>query len=155
MKKMKRTTFLSVLLLTGCCTACNRKPTTPQIQSAIQQVLSQFQRAGNVSVVGLRENSGQNTAEADLQFNGFQYMADGAGRLLDRNYQKPREPNINSPNFYQEMAAYGMASMSSVQTWSGGGLATLTHYSDGRWMLTSVRFGTLNDTGVTCSVLIR
>lgn len=74
-----------------------------------------------------------------------------AGTPVSKTQEAPRQPNINDPNYYDQVFKYGTQQV-RVRSYSGAGTATLQHYSDGRWVLTNVQF---NFVGVNASVEVR
>jgi hypothetical protein len=89
--------------------------------------------------LGVQENPQANEATADLQFKGFQYKANNIGTPLESTAQTPRQPDTNSPSFWQEMASWPSRQVYTAE-YSGSGRATIKRYNDGKWMLTNVAF---------------
>ena len=125
----------------------NRGLINSQVESAVSELLSGYRLSGSVSVRGIQELPQQNSAVADLQFNNFEYAVTFEGGLLRAKDFKPKKPSgaaIPSPDemFPPRKISY-----------SKDGKATLTKYTDGRWVLKQVNWGF--DTGVKGSVEIR
>jgi hypothetical protein len=89
--------------------------------------------------MGVQENLPANEATADVQFNNFLYKANNMGVPISKTTEPPREPEPNSPSFYQEMATWPSRQVFAV-SYSGRGTAALKRYNDGRWVLTGVQF---------------
>lgn len=124
------------LSLPGC---SKHAPSSEQVQSAVNQVVDWTRMAGTVQVIGVQENPTANEALVDVRFNGFQYKANFLGIPLPKTAQQPRQPDVKSPTFYQEMATWPSRQVFPA-SYTGGGRATIKRYNDGRWMLTSVEF---------------
>lgn len=142
MAKVKTTASLAWVMLIICCLllGCGKHaPNAAQVQTAVSQVVEWARVSGDVQVLGIQENPQANEATADLQFNNFQYKANNVGTPIAKTTPPPREPDVNSPNFYQEMASWPSRQF-SIAAYSGRGTATLKWYNDGRWMLTGVQF---------------
>lgn len=123
-----RLTLAPMILLVS--VACEgAQLTTASVQAAVNQVVAWTQKGGSVTVLGVREIPVQNQATADLRFNNFQYNATGFTH-------EPRAKNETTPT-----GDYVPPSAERhVATYSGPGVATLTHYNDGRWVLTTIDF---------------
>lgn len=117
----------------------SNKLTNAKVEDAVGKMTSNLRVGGSVVVDGIQELPQENAARADLRFNGFQYKSDMAGTPLTNDKQTPKKPEINSPNFYDEMYKYGTQQI-QVKNYSGQGTAILKHYSDGRWVLKEVHW---------------
>src|SRR5260370_1172777 len=121
---------LGVFFVTETC--LGQTLTAPSVQAAVNQAVAWTQTGGSVTVVGVREVPGQNEATADLQFNNFQYNADFM------NVPKPKGERTPSGN---PAVNYIPPSASrNVLNYSGQGVASITHYTDSRWVLTRLDF---------------
>ncbi len=129
-------TLMTCCLLLGC---GKHAPNAAPVQTAVSQVVEWARLSGDVQVLGIQENPEANEATADLQFNDFQYKANNMGTPIAKTTPPPREPEVNSPSFYQELASWPSRQF-SVTSYSGRGTATMKRYNDGRWMLTGVQF---------------
>ncbi len=138
MRHLRAVAFLFPLLLI--LVGCNRTALTTQgVQRAVDQALDWTKKSGKVEVVGIQELPQENAARADIRFDGFQYNADMAGTPISKSQEAPRKPDMNSPNYWDEVYKYG-TQQTRVGNYSGQGVGILKHYSDGRWMLTGVQF---------------
>ena len=117
----------------------SNKLTNAKVEDAVGRMTSNLRVGGAVVVSGIQELPQENAARADLRFNSFQYKSDMAGTPVASNRQAPRKPEVNSPNFYDEMYKYGTQQI-QLKNYSGPGVAILKHYSDGRWVLTEVHW---------------
>ena len=115
------------------------KLTNTKVENAVSRLLGNLSVGGSVTVEGIQEQSQQNSATADLRFNGFQYKADMAGTPLSKDRQAPKRPDVNDPNFYDEVYKHGTQQV-QTRTYSGRGTAILKRYNDGRWVLKEVRW---------------
>jgi hypothetical protein len=106
----------------------------------MDQALDWTRKGGGATVLGVQELPQENAARADVRFDNFQFNADSYGTPVDKNKKTPPEPGINDPNYYEKMYQNRVGQI-HVERYSGQGAATLTHYSDGRWVLTGVQFG--------------
>lgn len=106
---------------------------TASVQQAVNQALQRFYQGGQVDVLGIQEIPSENAAKVDLDFRQFQYFATAEGVPTEPPAQaKPRDPNrLPSP---EEIFR------PRPKQWSGRGFAMLTHYSDGRWILSRIVF---------------
>lgn len=116
------------------------KLSNEKVQRAADQAVEWTRKGGGAQVVGIQEIPQENTARADIEFNGFQYNSDDSGNPVPKDRSTPRKPDLNSPNFYDELYKYNTQQV-HVETYSGQGVATLKHYNDGRWVLTGVHWG--------------
>jgi hypothetical protein len=115
------------------------KLTNERVQLGVDRVLAWTQKGGRAIVLGIQELPQESAARADIRFDGFQYNSDQAGTPISKNKKPPKKPDVNSPNFYDEMFKYGTQQI-KTSTYSGSGVAILKHYNDGRWVLTGVNF---------------
>lgn len=125
----------------------NRVLTNSQVETAVSEMLSGYRLSGSVRVKGIQELPQQNSAVADLQFEQFEYPVSFEGGLLrakDFKVPKPSGAAIPPPGemFPPRKVSY-----------SKDGRATLSKYTDGRWVLKSVSWGF--DTSVKGTVEIR
>lgn len=125
--------------------------TTDNVQRAVDQILDWTKKGGGVRVLGIQELPQQNQAKADIRFEDFQYNSTDMGTPVSKDKVTPPQPNINSPNYWAEAAAY-VNNQVKVTRYSGEGVGILKHYNDGRWVLTSVHF---NFVGVNGAVTIQ
>lgn len=128
-------------------TTPNRALTSNQVETAVSEMLSGFRLSGSVRVRGIREIPQENIAVADLQFEGFEYPVSFEGGLLRAKDFKPPKPSGAAIPPPSEMFPPRKVS------YSKDGRATLSKYTDGRWVLKSVGWGF--DTSVKGSVEIR
>lgn len=129
--------------------SCNfKKITTDKAQTAVDKALDFTKKGGNVRVTGVRELPQENAAQVDLQFNGFQYNTDMMGVPISKNQTTPAKPELNSPNYWQEVLKYG-TEQTGTKNYSGQGTATFKRYNDGRWALTVIQF---NFVSVTANI---
>ncbi|HVQ36757.1 MAG TPA: hypothetical protein VMS31_04465 [Pyrinomonadaceae bacterium] len=119
--------------------ADTNKLTNSKVEDAIGRMTGNLRVAGSIAVDGIQELPQENGARADLRFNNFQYKADQAGTPVSSDKQAPKKPEINSPNFYDEMYKFGTQQV-QARNYSGPGYAVLKHYSDGRWVLKEVHW---------------
>lgn len=113
------------------------------VQAAVNQALAWTQKGGGVVVSGIQDLPAQNEAVVDLQFNDFQFNANGPSNTpKPRNEVTPPEPSVNSPDFYTRMASIP-ATERHVARYSGRGSAAIKHYTDGRSVLTTITFNFL------------
>jgi len=113
--------------------------TNAKVEDAIGKMTGNLRVTGSISVDGVQELPQENGARADLRFSSFEYKADQAGTPVPKDKQAPKKPEINSPNFYDEMFKYGTQQI-QVKSYSGPGFAVIKHYSDGRWVLKEVHW---------------
>ncbi len=113
--------------------------TNANVESAINKLTSNLRIGGGLTVVGIQELPQENAARADIRFNSFQYKSDMAGTPLSKDKSTPKKPDVNSPNFYDEMYKYGTQQV-QTKNYSGQGFAVLKHYNDGRWVLKEVHW---------------
>ena len=132
---------VSVLSVTGTC--LGQAPTAASVQAAVNQAVDWTQTGGSVTVVGVREVPGQNEATADLQFNNFQYNADFM--------KTPRPKSERTPAGNPAVVYIPPSATRNVLSYSGSGVASMTHYTDGRWVLTRIDF---NFVQITSTVLV-
>jgi hypothetical protein len=112
-----------------------------KVQVAVNKALDWTYKGGRATVLGIRELPQENAARVDVRFDDFQFNADSYGTPVGKDKKTPAEPDISDPKFYEKMYQ-NRAGQIHVERYSGQGMATLTHYSDGRWVLTGVQFGT-------------
>src|SRR5207244_2517872 len=127
--------------------------TNVTVETATREMLNAFTLAGTVAVQGIQELPQQNSAVADLGFNGFEYAVTNEGHLIKARDFHPPQPRIRRPSdplpSMQEMFPPRKIS------YSGGGRGILTRYNDGRWVLEEIDWGQGFDTvGVNGSVEI-
>lgn len=113
--------------------------TNESVETAINKLTNNLRIGGGLTVVGIQELPQENAARADIRFNGFQYKSDMAGTPLSKDKSTPKKPDVNSPNFYDEMYKYGTQQV-QTRNYSGQGFAVLKHYNDGRWVLKEVHW---------------
>ncbi|HEU4834920.1 MAG TPA: hypothetical protein VFS90_10910 [Pyrinomonadaceae bacterium] len=113
--------------------------TTAKVQEAVARLTSNLRVGGAIVVEGIQELPQESAARADLRFEGFQYKSDQMGTPVSSDKQSPKKPDVNSPNFYDEMYRYGTQQV-QAKNYSGPGYAVLKHYSDGRWVLREVHW---------------
>lgn len=113
--------------------------TTANVENAVNRLTNNLRTGGDVTVVGIQELPQENAARADIRFNSFQYKSDMAGTPLSKDKSTPKKPDVNSPNFYDEMYKYGTQQV-QTRNYSGQGFAVLKHYNDGRWVLKEVHW---------------
>ena len=113
--------------------------TAGKVQEAITGLTSNLRVGGSILVEGIQELPQESAARADLRFDGFQYKSDQMGTPVSRDKQSPKKPEVNSPNFYEEMYRYGTQQI-NTKSYSGPGYAVLKHYSDSRWVLKEVHW---------------
>lgn len=128
----------------------NSKLANDRVQRAVDRALDWTRKGGRATVLGIQETP-DNAARADIQYDGFQYNADSLGSPISKDKKAPPEPSINDPDFYNKMAQYGLG-QTQVKTYSGRGVAILKHYNDGRWVLTGVHFDFV---GVTSTIEVQ
>lgn len=116
-----------------------RTLTNANVEDAVSRLTNNLRTGGGVTVVGIQELPQENAARADIRFNGFQYKSDMAGTPLSKDKSTPKKPDVNSPNFYDEMYKYGTQQV-QTKNYSGQGFAVLKHYNDGRWVLKEVHW---------------
>lgn len=132
----------------------NGKLTNARVESAVTRLISDYRLGGSVNVDGIQELPKENSAIADLRFNGFEYPVTNEGRLIKARDFKPksiparRNPGDPLPSMEQMFPPRKL-------TYSGSGRGILTRYNDGRWVLKEVRWGRSLDTlGVTGTIAI-
>ncbi|MGE0885797.1 MAG: YARHG domain-containing protein [Blastocatellales bacterium] len=125
--------------------------TTENVQRAVVQLLDWTKKGGTARVIGIREVPQQNIAQADIRFEDFQYNSTDLGTPVSKNQAPPPKPDINSPNYWSDMAKYTTQQV-RVSRFSGEGVGILKHYNDGRWVLTGVQF---NFVGVSGNIQIQ
>lgn len=113
--------------------------TNQKVENAVNRLTSNLRTDGSVNVAGIQELPQENAARADIRFNSFQYKSDMAGTPLSKDKSTPKKPDVNSPNFYDEMYKYGTQQVQS-RNYSGQGFAVLKHYNDGRWVFKEVQW---------------
>ena len=113
--------------------------TNASVETAINKLTNNLRIGGSLTVVGIQELPQDNAARADIRFNGFQYKSDMAGTPLSKDKSTPKEPDVKSPNFYDEMYKYGTQQV-QTRNYSGQGFAVLKRYNDGRWVLKEVHW---------------
>lgn len=116
------------------------KLTNAKVEEAVNRLTANLRVGGTIGVDGIQELPQENAARADLRFVNFQYKSDAAGTPVSSDKQAPKKPQINDPNFYDQMYKYGTQQV-QTKTYSGQGFAVLKHYSDGRWVLKEVHWG--------------
>jgi hypothetical protein len=133
---------LSVFSVTGTCLGQATSPlTAASVQAAVNQAVAWTQTGGSITVVGVREVPGQNAAAADLQFNNFQYNADFMS--------VPKPKSERTPAGNPAVVYIPPSASRNFLNYSGQGVASMTHYTDGRWVLTRIDF---NFVQITSSV---
>jgi hypothetical protein len=117
-------------------------------------MISDYRFGGSVNVEGIQELPQQNSAIADLRFNGFEYPVTNEGRLIKTKEFKPkampqrRNPGDPLPSMEQMFPPRKVS-------YSGSGRGILTRYNDGRWVLKEVTWGqSVNSLGVTGTISI-
>lgn len=115
------------------------KLTKTKVEEAVGRLTSNLRVSGSIVVEGIRELPQENAARADLRFVDFKYKSDMAGTPLSNDKQAPKKPNINDPNFYDQMYKFGTQQV-QTRSYSGQGFAVLEHYSDERWVLKEVHW---------------
>lgn len=121
--------------------------TNSKVETAVADLLSDWRMGGSVRVRGIQEVPQQNSAVADLQFEGFEHGVTFEGQLIKASKFKipPKSGQAIPPP--EEMFPPRKVS------YSKDGKATLAKYNDGRWVLKAVNWGF--DTGVKGNVEIR
>jgi hypothetical protein len=128
--------------------------TNAKVESAVTRTISDYRFNGSISVEGIQELPQQNSAVADLRFNGFEYPVTNEGRLMKtkdfhpKSYPENRKPTDQLPSMEQMLPPRKVS-------YSGSGRGVLTRYNDGRWVLKEVSWGQgFNSLGVTGTVSI-
>lgn len=123
--------------------------TKEKVETAVAKLLTDWRLGGSVRVKGVQELPQQNAAVADLQFDNFEYGVTNEGGLVKAKdfAPKPMPKDQSSLPSMEEMFPQRKI------IYSKDGKATLSHYTDGRWVLKEVRWGL--DTGITGTVEIR
>lgn len=125
--------------------------TTDKVQRAVDAMLNWTRKDGGTRVLGVQEVPQQNLAKADLRFENFRYVADDFGSPVSKTKTTPPNPDINSPNYWEELNRSVTQRVRETR-YSGDGVAILKHYNDGRWVLTEIHFGM---TGVNGNITIQ
>jgi hypothetical protein len=128
----------------------NSQLSVEKVQAAVDRALDRTKKGGRAAVSGVQELPQENTARADIRFDGFQFNADMYGTPISKDKKTPPEPAIKDPKFYEKMYQ-NRAGQTRIETYSGQGTATLKHYNDGRWVLTGVQFG-MNGTNANVEI---
>lgn len=123
--------------------------TDSKVETAVNSMLADWRLGGSVRVKGVQEIPQQNAAIADLQFNSFEYGITNEGGLVKAKDFAPKPMPKDQSRYptMEEMFPQRKA------VYSKDGKATLSHYTDGRWVLKEVHWGF--DTGVKGNVEIR
>jgi hypothetical protein len=128
--------------------------TNAKVELAVTKLISAYRLGGSVNVDGIQELPQQNSAIADLTFNGFEYPVTHDGRLIQAEDFKPssiperRNPGDPLPSMEQMFPPRKLS-------YSGNGQGILTRYNDGSWVLKEVRWGRSFDTsGVSGTIPI-
>lgn len=129
----------------------NSDLTTDKVQRAVDQLLDFTKKGGTARVLGIQELPQQNMAKVDIKFEEFQYNSTDLGIPVSKNQAPPRQPDRNSPDFWQDLYKASTQQV-SVRSYSGEGIGILVHYNDGRWVLTKVQ---LNSVGVDGNIQIQ
>lgn len=140
--------LLAATVLMGC---RGTSLTHDKVQKAVDTALAWTKKGGRVEVVGIQEIPNENSARADIRFEAFQYNSDQMGTPISNTQEAPKEPEINSPNFYDQLYKYG-TQQTKVSSYTKSGVGILKHYSDGRWVLTGIQF---NFVAVTSDVEVQ
>lgn len=123
--------------------------TSAKVETAVNSLVGDFRLGGRVSVKGVQELPQQNAAVADLQFDNFEYGITNEGGLIKAKDFAPKSMPKDHTNYPTMEEMFPQRKIS----YSQDGKATLSHYTDGRWVLKDVRWGL--DTGINGNVEIR
>lgn len=117
--------------------ANTRSLSTASVQQAVNQAFQSICQGGQVSVIGIQELPGQNSAKVDLEYRQLECYVDQAGSVTNPPpAAKPRNPNaLPSP---EELFRPKPKSL------SGKGTANIVKYNDGRSVLTTIYFNSFN-----------
>ncbi len=124
---------------TSVSTANTSNLTNEKVQQAVDKTLDWTKVGGKAEVLGIQEIPQQNAAIVDIRFDDFRYNADQSRTPIAKDKKSPPPPSAGSPNFSSEMYK-AVTQMVRVERYSGKGVGTLTHYNDGRWVLTEINF---------------
>ena len=127
----------------------NEGLTNSKVETAVNAMLADWSLGGSVSVKGIQEIPQQNAAIADLQFNNFEYGVTNEGGIVKAKdfAPKPMPKDQSRLPSMEEMFPQKKA------VYSKDGKATLSRYTDGRWVLKEIHWGF--DTGIKGNVDIR
>jgi hypothetical protein len=106
--------------------------TNSSVQSAVNSFMSSFTKGGSIVVEGIRELPNENAATADLRFSNWVCSTTYEGGLSKEN-----PPPVTKDRFGMPSSTFGLR----LVTYNTNGLAILTHFNDGRWVLKQVRVG--------------
>lgn len=117
-------------------------PLSPnKVESAAAEMVGKYRIGGRIVIEGVREISKENTAVADLRFEGFEFATtNDGGKLLEaRQYKPPADLSKRRPT--DPLPSVEEMFPNRKQSYNGKGTAMLTHYNDGRWVMKEVRWG--------------
>lgn len=110
------------------------------VEPAVNQMVSRYRLGGNIKVSGIREVPKENTATADLQFEGFEFATDlEGGHLIEAAKYKPSDTKQRNPT--DPLPSMDEMFPPRKQVFNNQGTAILTKYNDDRWVLKEVRWG--------------
>lgn len=125
--------------------------TNINVNRAVNQALDWTRKGGGpATVVGIREIPQENLAVADVRFDNFQFNANIYNIPTQKDEVTPPQPAADSPTFNQQMAEWP-SRQRHVAQYTGTSQALLTHYNDGRWVLTKVNIG---EAEINCNIAI-
>lgn len=111
--------------------------TNSQVEAAISKLVSNLRLGGSIAVEGVRELPQQNAAVAELRFREFKY-----GHNFERQpvsiSQYEKGAGRKTGSYWED--TYNETMKPQAATYTGGGTAILTRYTDGRWVLKEVRW---------------
>ena len=123
--------------------------TNAKVETAVNSLVGEFRLGGRISVKGVQELPQQNAAVADLQFDNFEYGVTNEGALVKAKDFNPKSMPKDQSRYPTMEEMFPQRKIS----YSQDGKATLSHYTDGRWVLKDVRWGL--DTGINGNVEVR
>lgn len=106
--------------------------TNSSVQNAVNSFMSAFTKGGSIVVEGVRELPNENAATADLRFSNWVCSTTYEGGLSKEN-----PPPVTKDRFGMPSSTFGLR----LVTYNTNGIAVLTHFNDGRWVLKQVRIG--------------
>ncbi len=116
------------------------KLTNAKVESAVTRMISDYRLGGSVSVDGIQELPQENSAIADLRFNGFEYPVTNEGRMIKARDFKPKSmPERRNPG--DPLPSMEQMFPPKKLSYSGSGRGVITRYNDGRWVLKEVNWG--------------
>lgn len=111
--------------------------TNAKVETAVNSLVSDFRLGGSISVKGIQEIPQQNVAVADLQFDNFEYGVTNEGGLVRAKDFAPK----SIPQDRSRLPSMEEMFPQRKSVYSKNGKATLSHYTDGRWVLKEVNWG--------------